>query len=562
MPIARFQMPDGRIARFEVPEGTTPEQAQAMIAENAQKLVPKQEKSLAQEVGQGLGNLAAGAVRGAGSIGATLLAPVDIAKDALAGRGLSLESNRQRRADMDAGLQSLGAEPDSMLYKGGKLGGEIAGTLGAGGAAANVLSRVAPRAAAAAPGLVEALRTSGMTAGAGGMGTRMAGGAITGGLSAGLVNPEDAAMGATMGGAFPVVAKGAGMAGERLGSVMRGPAQTPDMAAAIKAARGQGYVIPPTQANPTLGNRLLEGLAGKISTAQNASAANQGITNRLAAESLGLPGDTKLTADVLRSVRDAAGQAYQAVGNAGTITPGAKYMQALDDIAAPHIKAMQGFPNAKASPVLDLVESLKSPAFDAGSAVAKIKELRSAADDAFRTGNTDIGRAAKKASGALEDALEDHLQAIGQPDALKAFRDARTTIAKTYTVEKALNQSSGTVEAKKLAAQLQKGKPLSGELRSIAEFAARFPKASQAVEGMGSLPQTSPLDWATGVGMSAATSSPLGLLSIAARPAARKAVLSPMVQNGLIQNQMPGLLSDPSLLQFGYRAAPLLMADQ
>jgi hypothetical protein len=31
MPIARFQMPDGRIARFEVPEGTTPEQAQTMI---------------------------------------------------------------------------------------------------------------------------------------------------------------------------------------------------------------------------------------------------------------------------------------------------------------------------------------------------------------------------------------------------------------------------------------------------------------------------------------------------------------------------------------------------
>lgn len=31
MPIARFEMPDGRIARFEVPDGTTPEQAQAMI---------------------------------------------------------------------------------------------------------------------------------------------------------------------------------------------------------------------------------------------------------------------------------------------------------------------------------------------------------------------------------------------------------------------------------------------------------------------------------------------------------------------------------------------------
>lgn len=31
MPIARFQLPDGRIGRFEVPEGTTPEQAQTLI---------------------------------------------------------------------------------------------------------------------------------------------------------------------------------------------------------------------------------------------------------------------------------------------------------------------------------------------------------------------------------------------------------------------------------------------------------------------------------------------------------------------------------------------------
>jgi hypothetical protein len=32
MPIARFQMPDGRVARFEMPDGTTPEQAQSMMA--------------------------------------------------------------------------------------------------------------------------------------------------------------------------------------------------------------------------------------------------------------------------------------------------------------------------------------------------------------------------------------------------------------------------------------------------------------------------------------------------------------------------------------------------
>lgn len=42
MPIARFEMPDGRVGRFEVPEGTTPEQAQVMIAESLQlPAIPK-----------------------------------------------------------------------------------------------------------------------------------------------------------------------------------------------------------------------------------------------------------------------------------------------------------------------------------------------------------------------------------------------------------------------------------------------------------------------------------------------------------------------------------------
>lgn len=39
MPIARFEMPDGRVARFEVPDGTTPEQAQAMV-QDAMSQVP------------------------------------------------------------------------------------------------------------------------------------------------------------------------------------------------------------------------------------------------------------------------------------------------------------------------------------------------------------------------------------------------------------------------------------------------------------------------------------------------------------------------------------------
>ena len=66
--VARFQMPDGRIGRFEVPEGTTPEQAQQMIQESLaqapeQAIAPTPQKSalqpttasgVASEIGKGL----------------------------------------------------------------------------------------------------------------------------------------------------------------------------------------------------------------------------------------------------------------------------------------------------------------------------------------------------------------------------------------------------------------------------------------------------------------------------------------------------------------------------
>ena len=167
---------------------------------------------------QGARNLAAGMVRGAGSIGATALAPFDMASDALAGKGLSLESNRQRRADMDAALANKdlpilgGAETDSFLYGAGKLGGEIAGTAGAGGLIAKPLTSVAPRLAqsVASGGFSMGSPTKSAIANALIRGT---GGAVQGGVQAGMVDPSNADTGALIGAAAPGVVKLAGAAG-------------------------------------------------------------------------------------------------------------------------------------------------------------------------------------------------------------------------------------------------------------------------------------------------------------------------------------------------------------
>jgi len=184
--------------------------------------------SMLGEVGQQVGNLVAGGVRGAGSIGATLMYPVDKATDLIKGdRGPSmsglitgqqpLSRNEERRQAMDSALESLGADTQSPAYKVGKLGAEIAGTAGVGGATANVLGR-APAVATAVPSLLTAIRTGGMSAGGGPMAARVAGGAINGGLSAGLVDPEQAGAGSLIGGTLPVATKVGGAAGNLIGS--------------------------------------------------------------------------------------------------------------------------------------------------------------------------------------------------------------------------------------------------------------------------------------------------------------------------------------------------------
>ena len=348
---------------------------------------------------------------------------------------------------------------------------------------------------------------------------------------------QNVALGTTLGGVIP--------AGGQIANMLRGKGPNPQMVQSIQQARDLGYVIPPTQANPSMLNRFMEGVAGKLSTAQNASAKNQEITNRLAAKSLGLAEDTVITPQMLTDLRTTAGNAYTNLGLSGQVMADKSYINALDDIAKPYLVAAKGFPNSPPSPVINLVQSLKSPSFDATAAVEKVRQLRTAADDAFRTGNTDIARASKSAATAIENALEGHLSKTNQTDLLTKFKDARQIIAKTYSVEKAANTTTGTIDAKKLAAQLQRGKPLSAELKSIAQFSQAFPKASQATEAMGSLPQLSPLDYFAGL-IGGVSTGGVGAGAILARPALRAAALSSPVQNRLIPNT----------------AAPFLTPDQ
>lgn len=445
--------------------------------------------------------------------------------------------------DRVAAINKAGTDQFKQDYSGstaaeiGRVGGQIAATLPVGGALGAGVR--AAGAAGIAPTIAvplgEAIASGGLAAQGAGLGVRAAGGAISGGVTAGLADPEQAGTGAVLGAALPVAVRGLGAVGQAIGSTLRGPEVPLGVRQAAQAAQDVGYVIPPTQVAPTLGNRIIEGVAGKVTTAQNASARNQEVTTSLAKRALGVADSEQLTPELLQNIRQRAGAAYDAVGSTGTITPTAAYERALDSITAPYRRAAAGFPDAAPNPVIAEIDSLRSGAFDARGAIDKIRELRGMADAAYRRGEADMGRAFKGGAGALENAIEQHLATNGFPLAmLDEFRNARQLIAKTYTVERALNPTTGSVSARDLAAQLKRGKPLSAELRQAGEFATAFPTAAQVTEKVGSRPQSSPLDWALAGGLGAATGgSPLSLIGLGARPLARAAALSGPIQRAL-----------------------------
>lgn len=182
------------------------------------------------------GDLVAGAVRGAGSIGATLVDAARGAGESVMGTvpenmrpmvtGQLKEAPRgaQLRSGITGGLQELGADPTSIQFQGGKIGGEIAGSLGAGGAVANVV-RVLPGANALANSIASGGFNTGMAPGALNWLTRIAGGAANGAVTAGVVDPALAGKGAVFGGSLPVVAGVAGSAGDAISRGMEAGAR-------------------------------------------------------------------------------------------------------------------------------------------------------------------------------------------------------------------------------------------------------------------------------------------------------------------------------------------------
>lgn len=300
----------------------------------------------------------------------------------------------------------------------------------------------------------------------------------------------------------------------------------------LAAAQEAGYVVTPSQAGAGgVINGALESLGGKIKTQQAASVRNQEVTNNLARQALGLPKDAPITAEALDAIRAEAGKAYQAVAGLGKLDATRASLPST-------VAVEEGI-----SPLL----AGKTKSVDASELVRAWKQANADATAYFRAYGRDANPetlAKAKAAGDMAKQIDDfiggQLLSMQRGDLGKALKEARVRIAKTYSVENALANQVGDVSAPKLAAQLAKGKPLSGELKSAAEFAGAFPKSAQSNVDV---PAWSVLDMMGGATAGASGLGPVAAL-FAARPVARAAVLNPAYQKAMVSPSLgPGLIA-------------------
>ena len=249
----------------------------------------------------------------------------------------------------------------------------------------------------------------------------------------------------------------------------------------LKLGRDAGYVALPSDVGGAKTGRFLEGVSGKFKTEELASARNQQVTNNLTKRYLDLPVDTPLTSEVLDNARTSVYPAYEAIANTGTINLGNN--NPFSNIVT-GINKVTGGKNALMQDIPD------SYTMDAATAIQRLKELRSDGSAYLRSGTNIMKPNPKEVvrgnrylaeANKLEKAIENHVVKLGQPELIDQFRNARRYIAKTFTVEKALNPQTGVVDARKIAKQLDQGVPITDELALVGKYAKAFPKTTKVV---------------------------------------------------------------------------------
>lgn len=258
--------------------------------------------------------------------------------------------------------------------------------------------------------------------------------------------------------------------------------------ATLRAAQKEGYIATPGSVSPTGRNIISERIAGKTHLEQLASVQNQIVTDKLSRRAVGIPENAPLTSDNMRLIRKQEyAKGYEPIEKVGQVKTDSAFLDNLAAIEEKYVSPGASFPGAAPEPVAKLLQSFLVDQFDSKHALKMSEMLRTEAKGNFRKGETTLAKAQIDLSNALENQIERFLASKGQNSSkmLEQFRLSRQRMAVSHTIEDAIREGGGSVNASKLARDIQSGKYVSGDVKTIAEFANVFPRVMQAPSQIG-----------------------------------------------------------------------------
>lgn len=259
--------------------------------------------------------------------------------------------------------------------------------------------------------------------------------------------------------------------------------------ATLRGAQQEGYVVTPGSVSPTGKNIISERMAGKTHLEQLASVQNQTVTDKLARRAAGLPENAPLTSASMQDIRKAEyAKGYEPVKQIGEIKTDPAFLDDLVSVESKYAGAAASFPGAVPEDVTRLIKNFTVDKFNSKDALEVTRTLREQARGNFKKGDDALAKAQIDVSNALENQIERALATSNSAkaaDILEQFRLSRQRMAVSHTIEDAIKEGSGSVIAAKLARDIQSGKYVSGDIKTIAEFANVFPRVSQTTSQIG-----------------------------------------------------------------------------
>lgn len=208
---------------------------------------------------------------------------------------------------------------------------------------------------------------------------------------------------------------------------------------------------------------------------KQAAQINQHRTNEVARRYVGIGNNEAIDVKKLDSIRKKVyDTTYEPIKKIGNMIFDADYVKSLDDIAKEFSGQSNTFPAAVSAGLKDLVSRYRVTAGTTEDVIDKIRTLRNKASKNINSDipdNAEFGFAQQKIADAMEDALEREIERLGWPSTMMDnYRQGRKTIARTYTVQSALNRGSGDISGQKWGKMLNKDIPIDGDARTVAQF--------------------------------------------------------------------------------------------